>query len=32
MTAVEGDDEGDLDGEAVVDVKLNNIAPFPPGD
>jgi hypothetical protein len=31
-TAVEGENEGDADGEAVVDVIVSTIAPFPPGD
>ena len=31
-TAVVGDNEGDADGEVVVDVKVSTIAPFPPGD
>ena len=29
---VEGTDEGDVLGEAAVDVKVSTIAPFPPGD
>jgi hypothetical protein len=29
---VEGANEGDVVGEAAVDVKVSTIAPFPPGD